>query len=200
MGNRNNKTVDLYRLNDLSLVKQLEVNRRPFSLKLSFDGRQVAFISPSPPNPSKPFSRSIYLYSIEDGSLPNIFNHPTKESLEEFAISPDGRYLAAFYRRSVPSSFFVGAPRWSDARFYGRIRVWRIEDGKQLATFRGHKRRTTSIVFSPDSKFLASTGWDGKVRFWKMPPRNYSWLWLFGAGGLAALVYWQRGQIIAWFK
>ena len=123
-----------------------------------------------------------------------------EESLEDFAISPDGRYLAAYYRRSVPSSFFVGAPRGSDARFYGRIRVWRIEDGKQLATFRGHKRRTTNIVFSPDSKFLASTGWDGKVRFWKMPPRNYSRFWIFGGICFAALVYWQRTSLINWIS
>ena len=73
-----------------------------------------------------------------------------------------------------------------------------LQMANSLQQFRGHKRRTTSIVFSPDSRFLASTGWDGKVRFWKMPPRNYSWLWLFCAAELAAIVYWQRGQIMAW--
>ena len=178
LGNKN-QIIDLYRLEDLSLVEQLEVNRKPFSpLKFSPDGKKIAFVGLSPPAPPEDrYGYNIYLHSVEDGSLANIFYYSTffpggEESLEEFAISPDGRYLAAFYRRSVPSSFFVGAPRWSDARYYGRIRVWRIEDGKQLATFRGHKRRTTSIVFSPDGKFLASTGWDGKVRFWKMPPRN----------------------------
>ena len=203
IGNRNNKTVDLYQFDDLSLVKQLEVNQRPFSLKLSSDGRQVAFIAPSPSNPSKPFSRSIYLYSIEDGSLLKIFNYlpifsRKQESPVDIAISPDGRYLAVPYHRSVSSSsFFVGAPKLvSDARFYGRIRVWRIADGKQLATFRGHKRRTSKLVFSSDSRFLASTGADGKVRLWRMPPRNYGWLWLLSAGGLSALIYWQRTDLM----
>ena len=68
----------------------------------------------------------------------------------------------------------------------------------QLSTFRGHKRRTYGIIFSPDSKFLVSTGADGKVRFWRMPPRNYSWLWLLGAAGLAVLIYWQRTSSISW--
>ena len=104
--------------------------------------------------------------------------------------------MGVIWQRSIAvqsrPAFSWVRPDASNARFYGRIRVWRIEDGKQLATFRGHKRRTTSIVFSPDSRFLASTGWDGKVRFWKMPPRNYSWLWLFCAAELAAIVYWQE--------
>ena len=90
----------------------------------------------------------------------------------------------------------MGAPRGSDARFYGRIRVWNIEDGKQLQTLRGHKRTTGSIAFNPDSQFLTSTGADGKVRQWKMPPRNYGWLWLLSAGGLAILIYWQRADLI----
>ena len=203
LGNRDNRTVDLYRLEDMILLKQLEVGRKPYApLKLSPDGKKMAFTGHSPPAPPEDrYGYSIYFHNIEDGSLSTIFYHPTKESLENFAISPDGHYLAAFYRRSVPSSFFVGAPKLvSDARFYGRIRVWRIADGKQLATFRGHKRRTTSIIFSPDSKFLVSTGWDGKIRFWKMPPRNYSRFWIFGGICFAALVYWQRTSLINWIS
>ena len=199
-----NKTVDLYQSDDLTLIQKLDVAWQPSSaLKFSPDSKKIAFIAPSPPNPTEPFSRSIYLYSIEDGSLLNIFNYlpifsRKQESPVDIAISPDGRYLAVPYRRSAPSSFFVGAPKPSKARFYGRIRIWCIEDGKQLQTLRGHKYRTDNVVFVPDSQLLASTGADGKVRFWKMPPRNYSWLWLFGAGGLAALVYWQRTELISW--
>ena len=170
-------------------------------LSLVLTVKRWRFVGNSPPAPPEDrYGYNIYLHNVENGSLSNIFYHPTKESLEDFAISPDGRYLAVSYSRSATSDFFVGAPRWSDARYYGRIRVWRIEDGKQLATFRGHKRRTTSIVFSPDSKFLASTGGDGKVRFWKMPPRNYSRFWIFGGICFAALVYWQRTSLINWIS
>ena len=201
-----NKTVDLYRFDDLTLIQKLDVAWQPSSaLKFSPDSKKIAFIARSPPNPTKPFSRSIYLYSIEDGSLLNIFNYlpifsRKQESPVDIAISPDGRYLAVPYRRSAPSSLFVGAPRASKARFYGRIRVWRIEDGKQLQTLRGHKYRTDNVVFVPDGKFLTSTGADGKVRFWKMPPRNYSRFWIFGGICFAALVYWQRTSLINWIS
>ncbi|MDJ0594392.1 MAG: hypothetical protein QNJ72_31195 [Pleurocapsa sp. MO_226.B13] len=206
LSNRNNKTIDIYRFNDLSLVKQLDVNQIPITPKVSPDGKKIAFIGYSSKSLSGSISdRQVYLHSLDDGSLLNVFYHSTifpksKESLENFAISPDGRYLAVFYSRSATSDFFVGAPRWSDARYYGRIRVWRISDGKQLQTFRGHKRRTSKLVFSPDSKYLASTGGDGKVRFWKMPPRNYSWLWLLIGGGLAALIYWRRNNLVDWIN
>ena len=75
-----------------------------------------------------------------------------------------------------------------------------MEDGKQLQTLRGHRKGSSSLVFSPDSKFLASTGGDGKVRFWKMPPRNYSRFWIFGGICFAALVYWQRTSLINWIS
>ena len=204
LSNRNNKAIDIYRFNNLSLVKQLDVNQIPITPKVSPDGKKIAFIGYSLKSlPGSISDRQVYFHSEEDGSLLNVFYYSTilpksKESLENFAISPDGRYLAVSYSRSATSDFFVGAPRWSDARYYGRIRVWRIADGKQLPTFRGHKRRTSKLAFSLDSKFLVSAGADGKVRFWKMPPRNYSWLWLFGAAQLAAIVYWQRARLINW--
>ncbi|MEO1673523.1 MAG: hypothetical protein AAFR77_22555 [Cyanobacteria bacterium J06631_2] len=206
VGNRNGKTVDFYQLDDLTLVKQLEVNREPsFTLKFSPDSKKIAFIASSPPNPTKPYSRSIYLHSVEDGSLLNIFNYPPifsrkQESPKDIAISPDGRYLAVPYRRSAPSSFFIGAPRPSKARFYGRIRLWRIEDGKQLQTLRGHKYRTDNVVFMPNSQLLTSTGADGKVRFWKVPSRNYSWFLMFGGLSLTALVYSRRSELISLFN
>ena len=196
-----NKTIDLYRFNDLSLIQKFDVAWQPSSaLKFSPDSKKIAFIAPSPSNPTKPFSRSIYLYSTENGGLLNIFNYlpifsRKQETAVDLAISPDGRYLAVPYRRSAPSSFFVGAPRPSKARFYGRIRVWRIEDGRQLQTLRGHKYRTDNLVFVPDSQFLASTGGDGKVRFWKMPPRNYGWVWLLATGGLAAMVHRRKNTL-----
>ena len=203
LGNRDNRTVDLYRLDDLTLIKQLDVNQIPITPKLSPDGKKIAFIGYSLKSlPGSISDRQVYLYTIEDGSLLNVFYHATilpksKESLENFAISPDGRYLAVSYSRSAVSDFFIGAPRWSDARYYGRIRVWRIEDGKQLQTFRGHKRRTSGLVFTPDSQLLTSTGADGKVRFWKMPPRNYSWFLMFGGLSLTALVYSRRSELIS---
>ncbi|MGV2827949.1 WD40 repeat domain-containing protein [Myxosarcina sp. GI1(2024)] len=99
------------------------------------------------------------------------------------------------------SSFFVGAPRFSfKPKSYDRIRIWRIEDGKQLQTLRGHKSSIHSMTFSPDSKFLVSIGGDGKIRFWRMPPRNYFWLWFLGVFSIATLIYWQGNNLISWLN
>ena len=205
VGQRNH-IIDLYRFDDLSLIKQLDVDRNPISHKFSPNGKKIAFIGYSFKSlPGSISDRHVYLHSVEDGSLLKVFYYSTifpksKESLKNFAISPDDRYLAVSYSRSATSDFFVGAPRWSDARYYGMIRVWRVEDGKQLATFRGHKHRTSKLVFSPDGKFLTSTGADGKVRFWRMPPRNYSKFWIFCVVGLAGFVYWRRTYLIGWIN
>ena len=83
---------------------------------------------------------------------------------------------------------------------HGRIRLWDMKDGKQLQTLRGHRKGSSSLVFSPDGDFLASTGQDNTIRYWKMPPHNYGWLWLLGISSLTALGYWQRNSFMNWIS
>jgi WD40 repeat protein/mono/diheme cytochrome c family protein len=46
----------------------------------------------------------------------------------------------------------------------GEVRVYEVDSGKKVATFEGCKTPVFSVVFSPDSKVVASGGTDGKVR------------------------------------
>lgn len=45
----------------------------------------------------------------------------------------------------------------------GRIRLWRISDGRRLATIKGHRGAVRSARFSPNGRLIASAGEDGKV-------------------------------------
>jgi WD40 repeat protein len=69
----------------------------------------------------------------------------------EIAWSPDGARLAA-----AIGSLGKGWP----------IKIWRVADGKELVTCRGHLDTVTPLAWSPDGRRLASGGRDGTVRIW----------------------------------
>ena len=66
-----------------------------------------------------------------------------------FALSPDGRILAA-----------------GEAR-HG-VNLWSVGQGELLRTLVGHKDRVVGISFSPDGASLATGSWDRTVRVWNL--------------------------------
>ena len=64
------------------------------------------------------------------------------------AFSPDGRYLVTGRGSS------------------GVVDVWDAQEGKPVGTLGTHEREIRGLVFSPDSKHLASASGDGKVKLW----------------------------------
>jgi WD40 repeat protein len=122
-----------------------------------------------------------------------------KQLPNNIAISSDNRYVAVSFTVLYSDNFF-GIPPSYPLTSHGRIRIWNTENGRLVATLRGHKKGTDTIAFSPNGKLLASAGKDNTIRFWRVPPRNYAWLWLLGTGGLVAFVYWKRAYLVNWIS
>jgi WD40 repeat protein/DNA-binding CsgD family transcriptional regulator len=65
------------------------------------------------------------------------------------AFSPNGEHLA------------IG-----DAK--GEIRLWRVKDGQQISTYKGHSNRVWSVAFTADGKTIVSGSEDQTIRLWSL--------------------------------
>lgn len=93
------------------------------------------------------------------------------------AFSSDGKYLAT-----------------GDTS--GQITVRNLQTQKNIAQFRGDADFITALKFSPDDQILASSGYNGSVKLWKLP--NWDLIGtLATAGTVSGLSYSPDGSILA---
>jgi WD40 repeat protein len=70
------------------------------------------------------------------------------------AVSPDGEQVAASIRAP-------GSDRdW--------VQCWKVATGESLRVFKGHQGTITSLVFSPDGKYILSGSTDRTARLWRV--------------------------------
>jgi len=68
-------------------------------------------------------------------------------TVESVAFSPDGKRLAS------------GSAAWDAQKqeiVSGEVKVWEVQSGRELLSFKGHTQAVTSVAFSADGKRLAS--------------------------------------------
>lgn len=104
---------------------------------------------------------TIRLIEVTSGEVVRSLTWPTRNRGSgagrlSLAVSPDGRYLASADGRSLTSA--------NDADW--DVRVWDLLAGRQVRQFLGHRGPINGVVFSPDSKRLASASDDGTILVW----------------------------------
>jgi WD40 repeat protein len=121
-------------------VWDIDVGRtqiRPFAF--SPDGKTLASCQ----------GKKILLWDSESGSTRGHFDVETTGYLSAVAFSPDGRFLAA-----------------ADWHNETTLRVWHLASGKQVGQLEAMREGATVLRFSPDSKRLASAGYENTVLVW----------------------------------
>ena len=98
------------------------------------------------------------------------------------ALSPDATRLAA-----TSSDGYEIFPIW----------VWDANTGELLFSLEGHTRRIEALVFSPDSKTLASGDIRNTIRLWDMDTRTPRASFKISTGGFRALTLSRNGKILA---
>ena len=185
----------IYRVNDGTAFQAIDnISKSCRALQFSQDSKLLVSISYDS-------ERNANIYSLEAKKLLRQFviqDRNYRHYFSDTALSPNGKYLAVAYIIDSYGDGFL-LPSIPKALF-SRIRIWNTENGRLIKTFVGHKKGINAIAFSPNGKWLVSAGKDSTIKLWRMPPRNYGWLWLLGAGGLAVLVYWQRNNLTNWIN
>jgi WD40 repeat protein len=112
------------------------------------------------------------------------------------AVSPDGRLVAT---GNINNKQSLGADIGEDDP---AIRVWELASGKQLAKLVGHDSMSSNLVFSPDSRMVASVSGgfsvesDMGLRVWDIASGRQLRRFDYPAGGANSVAYLPNGRAI----
>jgi len=102
------------------------------------------------------WDRSLRVWDLEKGKELRRLEG-VKYNVRCLAVSPDEKTVAAGQ---------VDSENNNDANTAGVVRLWNLENGKEIRAMEGHTREISSVAFAPDGKTVLSSSFDTTMRLW----------------------------------
>src|SRR5262249_5409430 len=104
-----------------------------------------------------------HVWEAATGRLLMAIQAPPNQRFNTLEISPNGRTLAATFAGSTLVKYAGGETHLYTDRV---VRLYSIEDGREMHTLRGHLDHVVATSFSPDSRRILTASSDKTARFW----------------------------------
>lgn len=126
----------------------------------------------------------IWVWERESGKvLAHSREHSDQES--SIAFSPDGHMVLS----SADSETGGDSESSPDIKM---LRLWKAENGKELARFQGYSGEISNIMFSPDGRLAITCDIHGWVYFWRtQPPGVGHLLGIYVAANEIGAIHWR---------
>lgn len=160
-------TIKLWELENGKLIKTFVGHHGGIeSVAFSPDGKKIISTS---------YDLTLRIWDVHTGKILQGLVSNDEALLQNARFSPNGNLFAFWHSDS--------------------IQIWDVKTNMQITSFCGHDDTISSFSFSPDSKKIVSSSWDGTIRIWPLEkdckPYNLSYSEIY------EMVFSQDGKKIA---